>query len=498
MRNACQLASAIIIIAACGGSGGGGGGPTLSISPPSATIVAGSAPVTFTATLSGSSNAIAWSLTGPGSISATSGTSTAYTPPTSVASATSATLTASAGSALTASATITLNPPAPITVAGQVLDSARQPRANVAVVIGSKSTVTDANGNFTLSNVTPPYNLITVLSTPSKVGMVYQGLTRADPKILYLGTALTPPNAGTVSGTISGGDALPAPATDRTHVAWGSPETRKDLLVSANPYTLNLSWFGPTSTTGTLHALQWVVDASGLPTSYRGHGTKSGVAVASSGNTLNANVAMSAVSSQNIAGSVSLPASYTLGSKTLAVSFADNATISLASDSSSTTGFNYVVPSGIGGTLSVTALGGQTGVALTIGQLSGIAPGATGANITLPTAAVPILPANAGTGINTSTDFTWTAFSGGIHLVNIQPANATDPAYFVVTSATTGRIPDLSGQGLGLPSGASYSWTVVAIAPYASLDELAGSGNLLPAGNPVYESVSATRTFTTQ
>ena len=84
--------------------------PVLTVSPSTHTVVAGGAPQAFTATLRNSSDAISWTLDpAVGSITATTGTITTYTPPASVTAATQVTLTATAGS-LTASAIVTVEP----------------------------------------------------------------------------------------------------------------------------------------------------------------------------------------------------------------------------------------------------------------------------------------------------------------------------------------------------------------------------------------------------
>src|SRR5262245_42463945 len=100
---------ALGMLAACGGS------PSLTVSESSKTVIAGDGATTFTAALSTSERpgdvaTIDWVLTGPGSISKTTGTSTDYTPPATIASSTTATLTATSGS-LSASVAITINPP---------------------------------------------------------------------------------------------------------------------------------------------------------------------------------------------------------------------------------------------------------------------------------------------------------------------------------------------------------------------------------------------------
>ncbi len=88
---------------------------TLSLSPPEASVMAGGSATGFTATLSGSSGSIVWTLSGPGSLSAEAGATTSYTPPASVQAATTATLTATSGS-LTANAAIFISPPITVSV----------------------------------------------------------------------------------------------------------------------------------------------------------------------------------------------------------------------------------------------------------------------------------------------------------------------------------------------------------------------------------------------
>lgn len=88
--------------------------PVLFVTPVTLTLNAGSPAQTFTASVSGSSGAVSWSLnpaSSAGSISPTSGPSTVYTPPPSVAASTTVTITAAlAGSSASATAVITLTP----------------------------------------------------------------------------------------------------------------------------------------------------------------------------------------------------------------------------------------------------------------------------------------------------------------------------------------------------------------------------------------------------
>src|SRR5215472_3550718 len=172
------------LAAACGGGsgndGGGGKTPSLSVSPPSATLIAGAAPVNFTATFTNTTGTAIWALTGPGSIhiDASNPNSVSYTPPATVVSSTSATLGATSG-------TLTASPPPTITVAGKVTDQAKQALSGAIVVIGAQHATTDASGAFSIGGVTAPYDAAVIVPVGARnTAIVYKGLTRADPTLL--------------------------------------------------------------------------------------------------------------------------------------------------------------------------------------------------------------------------------------------------------------------------------------------------------------------------
>jgi hypothetical protein len=482
----------------------------LTVSPQTATVPAGGSATTFTATLTGSSNTIAWALSGPGSISAASGTTTVYTPPVSVPSTATATLTASAGASLTASATITVNVPPAITVTGSVIALNGTPVSGASVSIGTANTLSDANGNFTLANVIPPYQVVAV---SAKTGIVYEGLSLTNPTIIFPNLSPALPNSGTVSGNVTPATSIGA-AGVVTDVGWGSPETSAyeySDRFTANPFSLPVNWAGPSSTTGNLHVLQWTTDTNDAPSAYTGYQAKTGVVIAASGTTTNQNMAMGAVTSSNLSGTTTLPTGYTITLSFLGLGFSDGATLILGSTTAAS--FSWVTPN-VGGTMSIGVLAqNTTAKSLSTTLMSGLAPGASAVSVVVPGAATPGLPADGAAGITTANAFTWTGVPSGVHLLFFGPATAGDPTYYVFTTGDTVTIPDLTPQGLGLPSGgASYNWTILAVAPFASMDAFAVGNSLSPLaqfdgiiiakppnGFPVYSfSESGSRTFTTQ
>jgi len=495
------LAVALFYLVACGSSGGGGGGVqgTLTISPQTASAVIGGPAVSFTATLSGSSNAISWTLNGPGTIAPSGGSTTTYTPPPFGGSPVTATVTASAGAGVSASATVQVGVPTSIDVSGTVVGSDRVPIAGVNVTIGAQSVITGADGRFTISNVSLPYDLTAVLTSPKR-GIVYQGLTRRDPTVVMLGVTATP-LTGTVTGNLSGGHPLGG-ANESTRVQFASPEARNllngnDLFVASNPYSMQAAWIGPTTTTGTVHALQWQADGGTVPTSFTGYASQTGVSVSSGGNVA-ADLVMSAPPVSTVGGTIRIDPSLLYFGQSISITFPDAPRIVLGGDAPSGT-FSYLVPNVGGATASLIAQAISSASNVSDLQMAGIPPGTTNLVVDLAAPPTPVAPADLATDIATTTVFTWTGMPGTVNLFGVRGRGTTpSPSYYVVTSGTSARIPDLAAQGLGLPPAAAYSWNVNTYGPLTSVDELAGAASTYLSGSGSYfGGTTAPRDFTT-
>ncbi len=150
--------------------------PKLSLSPSSATLTAGDAGQTFTATLENSSEPVNWTLEGVGTLSGATGPMTVYTPPSSVTKEESVKLTARAGALQQSSNLIVRVKENLVTVTGLVTigDAYEQlPLQGYKVgVLGKDLVDSDQNGTFRLENVKTPYNLI-VVSSEKLVKVLY-------------------------------------------------------------------------------------------------------------------------------------------------------------------------------------------------------------------------------------------------------------------------------------------------------------------------------------
>jgi hypothetical protein len=363
-----------------------------------------------------------------------------------------------------------------ITVTGKVVGPTGQPVIGIPVFVGTlPSVVSDVNGGFTIPNVTTPYT-ITAVDGLQKMGIVFIGLTRSDPVLTFFltpsGTALS----ATVSGTISGGASYPEPASHKTLVAFVSPEIASGTTVNTTTgtYTTSPSWFGPTTTTGTIHALQWQFDAGNLPVTFKGYGTKASVALSNSGVFAAQNIAMSPISQSSVSGSVTPPVGYTVSSKSVVVSLGTTGGITILSDATSTTTFTYNTPNVPSATLRLSAVASKSPYQASAFKV-GVPVNGTNQAITIPAAPEYSLPIAAATGVTDTTRFAWTAFANGVHLV-LFSGGAGQPVYQVVTSETSTKIPKLNSVGLVLPAAAAYSWRIIGIAPFSSIDQAAGAG----------------------
>jgi hypothetical protein len=383
-----------------------------------------------------------------------------------------------------------------ITVTGHVVSSQLRPVANAPVVItGYPSTTSDANGAFTVSGVTPPYDVTVVISS-TKLGITYRGLTRSDPTLVNLFS--TPPavNNAAVSGTVSGGAGYPLPVNHTSNVVYISPEASGGSIPNSlsGAYSLGLSWDGNSTTSGTLHALQWQTTPAGMPQTYTGYATKAGVIVSAGGSFAGHNLAMASVTGGTISGTITVPATVTLGSKVLALAFSSNRSITLGSEGGTSAAFTYNVPNVTGTTITLSATG-TGGGGLSIATKTGIAVGATGVGLTLPEVPQLSLPVDAATNVTNATPFAWTAIPSMVYLILFN-GPAGEPDYLIVTGTATTTIPDLTSLGLGLPAGTGYSWGLYVFGPNASIDAAAGPNGFVPVGDAM-NAMSSTRTFTT-
>ncbi|HUJ59096.1 MAG TPA: carboxypeptidase-like regulatory domain-containing protein [Kofleriaceae bacterium] len=399
-------------------------------------------------------------------------------------------------------------PPGGFTVSGQVVGIDGQPVVGDSVaVLGAPGVLSDANGRFTITGVSPPYDL-GVADSHSTSAILYRGLTRPDPLVVF--APLTGPSyTATISGTVTGGT---FGANDCVAVRFESPDgvspTSSDssgivpvCADSGGAYTVTVTWHGPSVTSGTLRAL-WLRDYSptSVPDGYGGYGSIP--LTLSAGATLTGkNVALAAVSTANISGTMTAAAGFVPTLRSLRIQFADGEPglwymIRDSNTSGLGASFDYVVPVIAGATFVM--VGGATSAADDVSTrvLPALAPG-TGIDVSVPAIAEASAPADNATGVTGATPFSWSAGPAQSVYVASFGAAAGFPAYTVITTQLGTTLGDFAQLAMPLPSGTMYGWQVSEVAPFQSMDDYASASGLAWQDYADYSLPSATSYPTT-
>lgn len=399
-------------------------------------------------------------------------------------------------------------------VTGRVLGAAGFPvGSNVRVFIPGKATVvTDASGAFTIGDVTPPYDIAVVNPARPVDVTYYVGLTRADPVLTALGNAPPPPFSAVFNANLTGTFSTAAPPAGFSNEGglwFESPSQRvfqADALTPTGQASTDVDWGTGTNVAGAIHALQWQVNAAGRPTSYFGYARVDNVTLVNGNNHPAVNVPLAAVQTAQISGLVTTPAGYAARRPFLVEMTFGKSPIPLASVAPDAA-WSYLVPSLPGATFTVTgAAFEETGSLVLSRRLVGLAAGARDVNVDFPLPPLPAVPADNASGVSTATRFEWTAYAApsAVYRVIFTPNAGTQPRFFVVTTATSATLPDLSTLGLGLPSFATYRWRVDALAPVADINAAASAASPLSppaadvAGTAAFYSDGGPRTFITR
>ena len=397
--------------------------------------------------------------------------------------------------------TITAKPIAMVT--GKV----RGDRANIFVgIVGQQPTASGADGSFTFTDVTPPYDLYTYVpattssdeSEPAQV-YYYRGLTTATPFVTAGATASTFffisfARSATASGTFTGAGA----SAVKKLVAWSSGG---DAVDPAATYAVTATWrsvtpTGAQSITGTMYGLSWTTRGTGAPDQVY-FGT-TGATLSSGGSSGGINLALEPIAATQLVGTVSSPAGFSSPTLTLSTLLHSNVSTPYDLWTGSTTDAAASIPTIDGAKFHLKASASSAG-----GTTTTLFPDlATTADVTttLPTPAVLVTPTASATGVTTATPFHFTApATGQVYVVSVVSPNVV---YYVITEDDTVTIPDVAE--LPLPGATPFTWKVEGYAPASTVDDAALEAE--PEGIVDFDfdgaahsyTTSATRSFTSQ
>jgi hypothetical protein len=447
------------------------------------------------------------------------------------------------------------------TITGKVVNGAGQPLTatslsgailNVQLLGSTTKLAPDATGNFTMPDVPATYSLAVLISSQfGKSATVYQDLTRADPTLTILqgqfggSSSPAPTSSASVEGKITGGSGFNANSSVTTSLLLALPKA-VSLFFSGGisfvdpvtgGYSTGTSWLGNSSVAATLNALQFSTDINGKITAYSGYGqqavtlTPQGpISVPDVGQpipiptTIKQDVALAAISAGNVNGVITWPTAVTDSQyatlTTLLFPGSNQSKLDLFKANGATpnlttapAGYEQLVPLITGAkfiqmaSINEKSNGGFLGALAKSAVWKLVTPGIA-SNLVVPAPIGLTTPANGANQISRNASFSWSTYSGGVHILSIAGPVQTQSQnqVQVVTTKSSTTIPDL-GTDFAWVKDSNYGWRVEAVGPYSSIDAATDtSGLILPLSNggsgpPVLSDASyagsAVRLFTT-
>ncbi len=392
------------------------------------------------------------------------------------------------------------NTPVTVTVVGKVLAYDGRAGAFLPVMVNGAKTSTDGSGNFSLGDVTAPYELV-VLDATQKTAYVYQGLTRPNPIVLvFLAPSSTTTRTATITWSFTNFTTTAPPAGQFADGQLGCAGSEVSVncgvsgSVGTAPYDDTVNWAGPQSFRTTFYALQAYKSSRNVVTTFNRFGRYDGQVTEGQKNA--APIAFQAITSKVLGGTISVAPGSTLVNRTLGFVASGEQLYPFSFESEPTVGiapsFTWASPVVVGLDLCLTATS-KKGDASVHATLAPVAPDNTAISLALPAPVEPVEPAANAVGVTGATTFAWSTFAGGTYSVSIAPSVPGPLSYAIYTDRTDAKLPDLSSLGYPLPKGVAFRWSVSAQAP-ATVDSLLQGVALRQAAQSSY---SGQRPFTT-
>jgi hypothetical protein len=380
-----------------------------------------------------------------------------------------------------------------ITVHGTVIDFWRHRVPGVAVYLGGTTAATDATGQFTFTNVTPPYDIGLAVRYGliqyggSEDAWLYRGLTRPDPTLQVkdgiVGGSSGPNTWKFQNFPARSNDAGTVPRT--IGISFGSPdgiwsETFTDPDGTDRGPT-NISFEGTTMSAGTAHALLWEGPPTGQisPTRYVAYDQQSLTLDETSQKSVTFNMTADNTAAAQVTGSVN-PAFAGAIQIDGYVRFDDGSPIHIVQASNAGTTFQMLMPTIPGSSITVSALIGSTPDGpFTVAHLDGLTPGQAGVQLNVPAPVSLVAPAAGATGVGPATMFQWSA-SPSVARVTLYCKGPLDTdgytTFNVVTQDYKAELPNLGGAtGIAWPKAKGCTWDVEIHGSYATVDAAAGA-----------------------
>lgn len=332
------------------------------------------------------------------------------------------------------------------------------------------------DGRFSVAEVPVPYDAILV--DDGCVATIFQGLTRADPTLTS-----SVVHGGAHSATITGrftGLPLPDAGNPLDLVwsgfvsSWGTSAGLGFVLMDQGTFQVSVNWTGPNAIQGDLHALLTHQTSSSL-SRFDGYGVLRGIGLHDGAALALPDMALQAVRTSELSGSVVRPDSYYYSSYFVSPLARPGPVGGFGFASYlNANPFAFAVPDlpDVGIQLRVTAIGEDGGLAR-VQQAVQLA--ASGLSIVVPAPVSLHLPADGATVASERAVFDWSPMEGS-PLYQVAVGNGGCGQIEVFSSDTSFALPDLSQ--LGISTRGPMSWNVSTLSAPATVDALATGVNL--------------------
>jgi len=343
-----------------------------------------------------------------------------------------------------------------LTVTGRVIATYGAPYAGASVSSQGDSAVTDADGTFTLSGLTVPYDL-SVWSTADAWVHVYEGLTGTDPVLSpfeAISSSITSTMSAEISGSLTGG-AIPVGANQTVRVCVegvdGPVSGCATVIPGISSYSFTANWLDSASRKVVLHALQ--VEADGSDTSFGYPGYTSAPLTITHASPVTVDLDLGAALPTETV-TVDVETAGTLPGIVAAVQVGPALLMAVGGVAAPDASVDVSMP--VIPDASYTFIGG---VAL---QAFGWQAGVTGstATVTMPGDITLLTPPAAAPNVTTSTTFT-VSTTPGTPVTFAWMLDSSDVTVAVTTMASSHTIPNLAPFGLAVPGNAPSTWLAV-------------------------------------
>jgi hypothetical protein len=352
-------------------------------------------------------------------------------------------------------------------VSGLITSFMGTPLADVVVIIGDSSTVTDAKGAFTIADVPASYEL-TAIDNERKFIQVVEGLTTREPSVGIYHLRLEQ-HSGVVAGKLSGGGGFPLPKGQAGVVSFRGERSFGDLELkaAATSFSLSVAWEGEATQTGLLAGISWKAGPAG-PAEYTGY-AQHGVTLEAdkivgniNGTIAATNLALTDPAEHAVTGTLLVPGLPTLVSSNLVV------------------GGSYVPLNLVPGPISVIvpevdattelAIRAEFAEGMSSSSISVPFSGNEPVDVELPPPPQLVLPIEGALGVTLDTEFSWKAAPQGTY--SVISWGIGDWSIARVTAANKVKLPDLSGAGVVYDQG-NYTpgWQLEQLGPASAPEE---------------------------